>query len=1067
MLKAIRNSAAQVPATPLQPAVATKRDLGTTSREMTLYGPGGGYTDALRDYLETIRRLFGAPTASLRLDLGQGSDRSPLLLTTGTPDAIPELASELSASELFGAMPGPGRGNGKDHPQEAVSYYRSIIEDVRLIGIPLFGLDPEPPRGPSPRIGIERRRVSSSQEDTPEGAVWIGLRYGDSTMPSFFHQSPRRGGAPGPGQPLTAPEWMIRVLLSGARLAWQVYRLAALVNDSTTGLPRRPELQSYVERCLSEGPKKGRLFAVALINPDEFEQVNQRLGREGGDAVLREIAAVLQSSVRHPDRSFHFGGAVYSAVTWVADKDEAEGAVERIRRELNGHQFLNGVVRLSFSIGIWVSTTGNDGGTVLDSAEVLRRADASLNAAKVSGGGQAVVWVAGEAPTTLGSHDRLSGIFTADTRKDYRNMLLLWDTVQAISSQAETEAIACEFVALVSRTFRPTRVALAGAEADGSLGLLAVADGEGIKRGVGAMLLGEGPRRLIARAQQSRKAEQTPVAAPLQGQRDGQAPAAYAVPLLSGARYLGALYLEGSEASVQLDSSDLVFLTVLAQQVAVAMDHAQLAMHSKREQELQSRQLRGEVRELRQALHHSRLIYQSAQMQSLLELARKVAPSEATVLVIGESGTGKEMIARALHEHSLRRKEPFVTVDCGAIAHGLMESELFGYAKGAYTGASARSPGRIAHAEGGTLFLDEIGEIPLEVQAKLLRFVQEKEIMPVGATRPCKVNVRIVAATNRDLAAEAAAGRFRQDLYYRLQVVTLTVPPLRERPDDILPLARYFLEKFALQYERGVRCLAVEAETALRGCRWPGNVRELQNRMLQAVLMCGSDRIDAPDLGLSGQAAAAQVPRDGTLLPVAREGEDAGESLFAGARTTVGEASESVPLPGDGARDDPWDLLQAVLALQVATAINRGQGDAVPLGVWLTEDLVLAADRAHGGTARQAATAIGMPESTFRRHLDKGSRLARAGLSVRTDAWSAVAPALEGLSPTVRGKPNENLVLRARRLLLREVISRLPEDDAFAASLMGVTVPTYRNWKAGEQRRLRDPGQGQVRMGPS
>src|SRR5262245_35779660 len=241
---------------------------------------------------------------------------------------------------------------------------------------------------------------------------------------------------------------------------------------------------------------------------------------------------------------------------------------------------------------------------------------------------------------------------------------------------------------------------------------------------------------------------------------------------------------------------------------------------------MERQRLRRELNDLRRALQQTRLVSVAPAMEALLDTVRRAAHSDATLLVTGESGTGKELIARTVHELSPRRSRPFVIVDCSAIATSIVDSELFGHEKGAYTGAERQRPGRVAEADAGTLFLDEIGELPLEAQAKLLRFVQEKQFTPVGGTHPRSVDVRIIAATNRNLAAEVAQGRFREDLYHRLNVVTLRVPPLRERPEDILPLADHFLGTYAVQYQRPRRLLGIEARRALLNHSWPGNVRE-------------------------------------------------------------------------------------------------------------------------------------------------------------------------------------------------------------------------------------------------
>jgi transcriptional regulator with GAF, ATPase, and Fis domain len=304
------------------------------------------------------------------------------------------------------------------------------------------------------------------------------------------------------------------------------------------------------------------------------------------------------------------------------------------------------------------------------------------------------------------------------------------------------------------------------------------------------LALSDEQQALMALAGKHMRTERARLAAGRHGKASNDAQRhhlAYAVPLVARDYCLGCLYIDGPEDTLSLDTSDLIFVDALANQIAVALDRAELALHWKQEKERESQRLRAEVQELRQTLQQTRLVYESRQMDGVLGTLKKVAPTDVTVLITGESGTGKEMLARALHEMSARSSRPIVTVDCGAIAHSLMDAELFGHVKGAYTGAQSSSPGRIVQAESGTLFLDEVGEIPLEIQAKLLRFLQEKEFTPVGGTRSQQVDVRIVTATNRELADEVARGLFRADLYYRLHVVTVTAPPLRERPIDMLP----------------------------------------------------------------------------------------------------------------------------------------------------------------------------------------------------------------------------------------------------------------------------------------
>ncbi len=262
--------------------------------------------------------------------------------------------------------------------------------------------------------------------------------------------------------------------------------------------------------------------------------------------------------------------------------------------------------------------------------------------------------------------------------------------------------------------------------------------------------------------------------------------------------------------------------------------------------------LRDENKVLRQTLSTAfdsgGIIGQSPAMHRVLEMLATIAPSEATVMVTGESGTGKELIARAVHANSPRLKGPYVAVNCAALTETLLESELFGHEKGAFTGADRRREGRFLAADKGTIFLDEIGEMPLSMQVKLLRVIQEREIQRVGGDQTLKVDVRIVTATNRDLLAEVDAGRFRQDLYYRLNVVALSLPPLRERQEDIPLLAAHFLRKFAEKNGKPIKGFTPEAMDRLLKHAWPGNVRELENAVERAVVLARGEYVSEREL---------------------------------------------------------------------------------------------------------------------------------------------------------------------------------------------------------------------------
>jgi two-component system NtrC family response regulator/two-component system response regulator HydG len=271
-----------------------------------------------------------------------------------------------------------------------------------------------------------------------------------------------------------------------------------------------------------------------------------------------------------------------------------------------------------------------------------------------------------------------------------------------------------------------------------------------------------------------------------------------------------------------------------------------------------------ELRERVQARFQlSNMVGDAPALRAVVDLVQQAAPTRATILVLGESGTGKELVAQALHQCSPRRTKPFIKVNCAALSESLLESELFGHERGSFTGALGRREGRFERADGGTLFLDEVGEIPLSLQVKLLRVLQSREFERVGGTEVVKVDIRLIAATNRDLEADVKAGRFREDLFYRLNVVPVVLPPLRERKCDLPALVSHFLAQFSTSYGKPIHGLAPGTLKALMSHDWPGNIRELENAIERAVVLAKGRELTADDL-----PSALRGPRpEATLLP--------------------------------------------------------------------------------------------------------------------------------------------------------------------------------------------------------
>src|SRR5215510_7771545 len=333
----------------------------------------------------------------------------------------------------------------------------------------------------------------------------------------------------------------------------------------------------------------------------------------------------------------------------------------------------------------------------------------------------------------------------------------------------------------------------------------------------------------------------------------GAGATALAAPLITSAGVFGVVYLEMTGPSAGFDSDHLQLVTAISNLAAVALDTARYV-----------ERLNNETKRLQDELNFDRaMIGESPPMKEVRAFIAKVAPTDSTVLIRGESGTGKEMVARAIHLNSPRANSAFIAINCAVLPENLIESELFGHEKGAFTGAIAQKKGKFELTEGGTVFLDEIGELAPRLQAKLLRVLQENEFERVGGLRPIKLNARLIAATNKDLEAAIQSREFREDLFFRLNVLTLTMPPLRLRREDIPLLADYFVTKYAAKCQRRIKGVTAAARSCLERYDWPGNVRELESAIQRAIVMSATEFImpeDLPDDVLESEATDADAP---------------------------------------------------------------------------------------------------------------------------------------------------------------------------------------------------------------
>ena len=940
-------------------------------------------TDILRSYVRLVGRFSGAGSVALYVPPGLAGEREILIADGGLPP-VEELAGPEAAAELHGRV--------VEHaPMDAPFCVASRDSGGVLYRIPLRT---------TARPDEARRRPSRAQSEL---TVWIGLRFepdhsGKGRDLLWFATAI---------DALSDEPWWESFLGLAAAFAAHTRTVSRTLVDQVTDLPDRAHFQAEVEAALAHVQETGRPAALILLGPEDFAWVNERLDRRSGDQVLREVAVVLRSGLRSEDHVARYGGATFGGVLLDSSADEGRLVAENVVRRLAEHRYHGGTLRLEFSAGVAVAEAAEP----LAAQELVRRADQALSAAKRGNGGAVRVWEKGSDVEHARSLDRLQGIFTGDKSKDYRNMRLLLDTVAVVAAATDPVELATRFCERLCETLHARRAAVLERARGGALEVLA-----GLERadaGVAAFTLAADQLALLERACRERDF--------VAGPRREDESAVCALPLLLQERCLGGIVIEVASATVSFEGSDRMLLDALASEMAVALDRARLLERDRERERAEKERLEAELSDLRRVVHGSRLAYRSPAMETLLDSVRKVARTDTTVLITGESGTGKEMLAHTLHELSNRHDRPIVVVDCSAISPSLIESELFGHEKGAFTGAHARKVGRLAQADTATVFLDEIGDLPLDLQSKLLRFVQEKQFTPVGGVAPRKVDARIVAATNADLRALVAQGRFREDLFHRLNVVRLHVPPLRERAGDIVHLANIFLQQFAALYRRPAHHFTARAERALEEHAWPGNVRELQNLVLTSVLFCEAEEVDVEDLQGFGSARP---------LPPAAEAP-------APARDGIG--------PGDDV--DPVLRLRRALAAEISAAV-AGRQALAPIGKWLAEDLVVTADRLCEGVARRAAEMLGIPETTYRRQMQAATRLRAAGLAVRSPRWPAVAVTLEAFIRARR--PGVDVCEWAETCLLEEIEAKSPGDMRVAAALLGVTEPTL--WRRRAER---------------
>ncbi len=801
-----------------------------------------------------------------------------------------------------------------------------------------------------------------------------------------------------------------------AQIMWGLHEGANRHIDAVTRLPDAAELRRRVIHLLMQQSEPPADYGVGLVlvGIDDFATRRKAQGYDRVSRLAYNTAQALTRALRKDDELFAYRESQFA----VAAQFRGEDACRRVAGKLM-EAFEEAAFDASISIG-YVFNDGTQTEVGNDVHALCMCAEQALNHATLLGGSQIISFTG----TFDGDEYILThplGALMTDPGREQRNTRILWQTVALMNAADDTDDLCSAFTALLNEGVDATGVWLLTLE-EGSLRPL------GTNHAPLSEVLRTDQQRWIRQAMANGR---TLVDHDIAGRRHWLAAPVKGVTTAHGVLVLA--------SSAPFDAADQVFFKSLADQLAGALERTELLKHRAIERDAENEALRARLSIMPRAPVEQ--IVESPAMREVQGWVDQVAPTDVSVLIVGESGAGKEVMAHGIHRASPRAEQPFVVVDCSAITHSLIDSELFGRVKGAFTGADAASPGRIAQAQGGTLFLDEIGELPLDVQSKLLRFVQEKEVVAVGGTQTEVIDTRIICATNRDLLAEVEAGRFRADLYYRLQVVQVTVPPLRQRREDLPDLVRRMLRRFAEEFSKPIDDLSPEAWELVSNYPWPGNVRELQNTLLRACLSSASSVIQADNLAFSGAGTATTHPA-AAPPPVAAPAHPLRSTQQDTAATTAFEPGPSDPYPRSGST---WEQLTHFLRAQL-DALNEERLGGAPIGRWFNDALVLTALACSGEVTRSAARILDLPETTLRRQVAKARTNAANPLYVTSRTWQQDLGYFQELLRDLfeaHTDEDDGLHQRLEALLLDEVAAHAGEDGKLGAALMGITPPTY------------------------
>lgn len=809
----------------------------------------------------------------------------------------------------------------------------------------------------------------------------------------------------------------------------------ALLSDPLTNLCPRTILQNKIS-LLSQQYSVG----LVMVHCIDFHQINKKFGHEFGDNVIREIALHLKEVTREGDILSRFGGALFGVAFPTNEQTDVASLAKKLQRVLQQKQYLDGAINLAFDLGAAIVEHDEGIETETDRAsELINRADQALKVAQQENQPSIITWHKDDFSLYQQQFNYLGGIFTADTITDYRNMLLLWDISSLIADKHDFSQLCQSVVQRLAQTF------------DFACGGIISCDEYNdhdykysIDDNDTAISLSNKDSAFLPEIKQMQSSV-------LENKKPSERYMGSALMLVLPLEIetKDCFFICGNAERFEVKHDTKVLLAGLTRQLGKALRRSRLEEELNRKLESQNEQLQNELAQLKVGLQVSSIIYRSEAMENLMKHAKRAAMTDTTVLVTGESGTGKERLINALHQMGNRNNKAFVIVDCGSIPETLIESELFGYVKGAFTGAQNTSSGKVLDADGGILVLDEIGELPLNMQTKLLRFVQEKHFTPVGGNKLIEVDVKIIAVTNRDLAEEVELGTFRKDLYYRLNVLTLHNPPLRERADDIALLATHFLNKFAEQFKVEKRTLSEQALKHMYQYSWPGNIRELENRLMQATLLCEGKVIDWDLLNIEQEAvptitqqpsAPAQTPTNHPT-PAAIYSPPEAISVATPPQPQVSLHDKEHVTPTFISSEECLANLLATFTALLSTAGQHPSYFSAPFGTWIEDELIIKTYLATDRKMRSTASRLSISQSTARRKVDKILAETAHSQPERPENWHVISQAL---MPIATGQVVvTNCVAKIKLLVLEGVLSTPVYSMAQAAEMMGVSEPTF------------------------